>query len=209
MALLDTYETRIPDWATSVEGVAPLGGMNGGRLEIHAPANSLFLVATVSTPEGQRPNWLGGTLGLADPLHDLQPGLVETDSWYANPSHGLFVLTPPNQGKWTLTYTPKGSVPFAIHCMVFHPAIPPNSPPSPGPAGSPPFKCRACRTTAKALALSIVAAATLPALPAALIAAVASFLGASVVVAAAFISSVLGDTVDAISVKLCQRVGLC
>lgn len=54
-----------------------------------------------------------------------------------------------------------------------------------------------------------MAAATLPALPAALIASVAAYLGVGTVIAAAFISSVLGDTVDMIAEKLCKRVKLC
>ena len=50
---------------------------------------------------------------------------------------------------------------------------------------------------------------TLTAFPQAVIAAVASFLGAGAAVAAAFISSVVGDTVDTVAEKLCKMVGLC
>jgi hypothetical protein len=62
---------------------------------------------------------------------------------------------------------------------------------------------------AKALAVSIVAAAALPAIPHALIVAVAAYLGVGAVVAGAFIGSVVGDTANVIAEKLCKRVGLC
>jgi hypothetical protein len=67
-----------------------------------------------------------------------------------------------------------------------------------------------CKITTKALALAIVAAATSPALPAALITAVASYLdGTAERAAAAFVGSVLGDTADVVAEKLCTWAGLC
>jgi hypothetical protein len=45
--------------------------------------------------------------------------------------------------------------------------------------------------------------------PAALISAVAAYLGVGAVVAGAFIASVIGDTADIIAEKLCRKIGLC
>jgi hypothetical protein len=85
-----------------------------------------------------------------------------------------------------------------------------------GAGGTPPaasagvtFSCRSCKMVAKGLALSIVAAAALPAIPHALIIAVAAYLGVGSVIAAAFIGSVVGDTANMVAEKLCKRIGLC
>jgi len=75
---------------------------------------------------------------------------------------------------------------------------------------TPSFRCRICKTTAKALALAIVAAAGAAILPAALLASVSAFLGGvGGLAAGAFINSVIGDTVDVVAEKLCMAVSLC
>lgn len=165
-----------------------------------------FFVAALSTPNGLFPPFLDAELRLTDPARITQ------DNWPSDPdtfvSSRLVIVNNAIPGTWRVSAI-SGVIPYAVTAMGFHPQIGPSSPPSPGPSGSSPFKCRACKTTSKALALAIVAAATLPALPAALIASVAAYLGVGWVIAAAFISSVLGDTADMIAEKLCKRVHLC
>src|SRR5262249_22966029 len=94
-------------------------------------------------------------------------------------------------------------LPVAVNLTAFHVGGS-----SKQPSGST-VSCRGCKMVAKGLAVAIVAAVTLPAIPSALITAVAAYLGVGSVVAAAFIGSVVGDTADIIAETLCKRIGLC
>jgi hypothetical protein len=210
MNIAEVYVSTVPDWATQVELVVhepnqqPIQPVD---FDVRPEAQVQFVVATVSTPNGLFPPFLDARLELYDPT-DTPYHLSPTPGAFVSSSPGLVVIESPIRGVWKLSAI-SGVIPYAVTAMAFHPQVSPNSPPSPGSSGSSPFKCRACKTTAKALALAIVAAATLPTLPAALIAAVSAYLGVGAVFAAAFISSVLGDTADVIAEKLCKKVGLC
>jgi hypothetical protein len=139
-----------------------------------------------------------------------------SDQAFVDEGRTLFIFNEPTRSNWRISIS-ESSVPIALNLMAFHP----NEEFRSGfrwrvrrlralyfwePSN---FKCRACKITAKALALAIVAAATLPALPSALIATVAAYLGVASIVAAQFITSVIGDAVDIITEKLCRLVGMC
>ena len=205
----EVYSAAVPDWATCMEVVVPDPTIELPvfRFASDSKNETLFVLGVISTPNGLVPPFLDARMqcDLGDNVYEK---LIGDERAFISAEQRMFVFNQPHPGKWEVSVE-GGSIPFAMHLMAFHPAIPPNSPPSAGPSGASPFKCRACKTTAKALALSIVAAAALPALPKALLAAVAAYLGESTVIAAAFIASVIGDVADMISEKLCKRVGLC
>ena len=202
---VDTYKTIIPTWASSVEMVADVPFKGEMHEKLIVPDNADFIVAVASLPNGARPAWLDIKMSLRDPKENFYNEPINNDEWFSSEDNDLVVLNSPNHGNWAIELYSTGSAPFAVNFLAFHPLIKPASPPSPGV----PFKCRACKTTAKALALAIVAASTLPAIPAAFIATVASFLGVTVVIAAAFIGSVISDTADLVTEKLCKYVGIC
>ncbi|MGH8696712.1 MAG: hypothetical protein ACREVS_09555 [Burkholderiales bacterium] len=226
---LDIYRAVIPGWATSIELVADLHPEpTEPPVEFEVPQRASFLVGVVTAPDGTPSAWArqAARLSLA---HNVAGGRrfgaepLDTESEFVAGKDGpsLIVLNKPLPGTWSVSVPTGGplagggaaiTTPFAANVMVFHPAVAatPDTPPAPSVAPAAlTFKCRACTTTAKALALAIVAAAALPALPQALIAAVGGSLGAGAAVAVAFISSVLGDTAKTIAEKLCKRVGLC
>ena len=207
----EVYASTVPDWATEVELVVHepenKQRIKAADFDLRSEAALLFLVATISTPNGLFPQFLDARLEIIDPngtpYHRAPP-----PGAFASVSPGIVIIDSPVRGIWKIAAV-SGVIPYAVTAMGFHPEVPPNSSPSPGVSGASPFKCRACKATAKALALAIVAAAMLPALPTALIVAVSTYLGVGAVIAAAFISSVLGDTASVIAEKLCQWVGLC
>ncbi len=207
----EVYVSTVPDWATQLELVVhePDGSpIRTVEFDVRPEFPVEFLLATLSTPNGLFPPYLDATLSLVDPNGNPLNTPTVRPGTFISSKPGMVILESPVRGLWQLSAV-SGVVPYAVTAMAFHPQVPPNSPPSPGPSGASPFKCRACKITAKALALAIVAAAALPALPATLIAAVSAYLGVKAFIAAAFISSVLGDTADIIAEKLCKRVGLC
>jgi hypothetical protein len=114
----------------------------------------------------------------------------------------------PLPGDWEISVKSDGTVPFAVNAAAInttniHTASVPMS-------TAITMKCRACKTGSKALALAIASAGVVVVhVPAALLAAVASFLGVAKASALVFISSVFGDSVAAITEKLCKKVHLC
>ena len=208
----EVYASTVPDWATQLELVVQepedSKSIKPVDFDVRPESSLLFIVATVSTPNGLFPPFLDAQLSLIDPNGDVHHLAPKLPGAFASIKPGLVVIEHPPRGIWHLSAM-SGVVPYAVTAMGFHPQVPPNSPPSPGPGGASPFKCRACKTTAKALALAIVAATALATLPAALIGAVAAFLGVGKVIAAAFIASVLGDSASVIAERLCVKVGLC
>jgi hypothetical protein len=193
-------------------------GLGTFRLISESEIPPLFLIAVLSTPNGLFPTSLDASIQLTDPRQRVFPApdtisdsvttYHDTRDLFVSPDARLIIIHNPSTDDWDVA-AKDGVSPYAVTVMAFHPAELPNSPPSPGSTGGSPFKCRACKTTAKGLALAIVAAAVLHALPAALIIAVGKFLGVASPIAAAFIQSVIGDTVDVIAEKLCRKIGLC
>jgi hypothetical protein len=211
MATVETYIAQVPDWASQVEFVVhePTGESSRlGSFNLEPEFPPVFLVAVVSTPNGLCPPFLDASIELDDPRQQISQADTDEKDVFVSRDSRLIIINSPRPGRWDVGAR-DGVIPYAVTVMAFHPAIRPNSPPSPGPTGASPFKCRACKITAKGLALAIVAAAALPAIPAALIIAVNAYLGVGTVVAAAFILSVLEDTADVIAEKLCKKVGLC
>lgn len=208
MDAFDTYLTRIPAWATSLEVVAETPREGSDRIDFAVEEEALFLVVVASLPNGSRPSWLDARIDTDDLPKEVRPG-ADTENGFVDKDRGLIVLQRPHPGNWRFGISSTGRTPFAVNLMAFHPVGPSLSSPSQATRPWQSVRCRACKMTAKALALAIVAAAALPALPQALLAAVASFLGVGVAIAAAFIGSVIGDTADIIAEKLCRKVGLC
>jgi hypothetical protein len=209
MANLQTYRADDNDWATHVEMVVnePEAGREEGIELLTQTENPIrFVLATISTPEGLVPHELDAGVLILDRNGRSIPPSGAPGSNFIAPGK-LMIFNTPEDRTWQIsTY---GSIPYAVSAMAFHPAAAILSLRAGASLPAAPLKCRVCKSTAKALALAIVAVATYPAIPAALIAAVASFLGVAALAAAAFINSVLGDVVSVIAEKLCRTAGLC
>lgn len=218
----ETYRTHIPGWATSVEAVSdsPLTLQESIEIDLEQPPR--FLIGVLSLPNGQQPPWLKASVSISARRLDDETysefGLEETNNEqvFVNEGRTLFIFNQPIPTNWRISIS-EASVPIALNLLAFHP----NDKLTSGFRwrvrwfrgwhfrGPSHFKCRACKITAKALALAIVAAATLPTLPAALIASVSAYLGVAAIIAAQFIASVIGDAVDIITEKLCRMIGMC
>jgi hypothetical protein len=209
MANLQTYRAADNDWATHVEMVVnePEVGREEGIELLTRTENPIhFVLAIVSTPEGLVPPDLNAGVLILD-RNGQSISSYNAPGNFINAPAKLVIFNEPDDRIWQIsTY---GSVPYAVSAMAFHPAASTLSQRAGASFPAVPLKCRVCKSTAKALALAIVAVVTYPAIPAALIAAVASFLGVAALAAAAFINSVLGDVVSVIAEKLCRTAGLC
>jgi hypothetical protein len=217
--IFDKYTTSIPGWVTSIEAVAE-DSIEGDEsniyqfdpLRISLIRPPAFVIGVLSLPNGSRPPWLSGEIELrtagdefgTTPVFQNAYEVLEPssdDGRFLDQQRSLIVLNDPRRTSFQLSLVSTPEFPIAVNFMAFHGTRSRVHPSA--------IKCWTCKSAAKALALAIVAAATLPALPAALIAAVATWLGATALVAAAFIGSVIGDTADVIAEKLCKKVGLC
>jgi len=213
----DKYTADIEYWANAVEIVADIPEWEGEEVSrtdslevLSGDVSQNFLVAVTSTPDGLRLPWLdveltlrrarGGAIAIGRDQH--------TESIFSDQKGSLFIVHQPEIGRWTVETKARGHMPFAVNAVSYHPTKTQFITSSHTVPGIP-FKCRACKTTVKGLALAIVAAATLAAMPHALILAVTKFLGVTAVAAAAFITAVIKDTADVIAEKLCKAIGLC
>jgi hypothetical protein len=213
----ERYLTEIPWWGTSLQAVElDRGDERGYSFEVELVEEPRFVIAALSLAGGRLSPWSLGRVNLRPSDRPLE-AFSDGENQFFDESGRLVILNGISQKRWRVDVEPVGSLPIEMNFMAFHPSLGPRGV-SPialfkrGRRSKPhghPGRCRACKITSKALALAIATAATLPALPAALIAAVAAYLGVAAVVAAAFIGSVLGDTVDIIAEKLCLYVGLC
>lgn len=199
--------TQYPNWATSHEYFVENPSDESPRCEVQpSRRESGFLIATISTPEGHFPPFLDAELDFN--IDFAQQRLSNDENFYLSSDKKILVIACPDLREPFLIEAKGEKIPYCLTVTHFHPDSSliqsqiKSSPPVP-------FRCKACKSTAKALALAIVAAAALPAIPSALITSVATFLGWGAVPAAAFIASVIGDTADAIAEKLCKKVGLC
>lgn len=209
MPNLQLYRAADNDWATHVEMVIN-EPVKGREESVELPTQTdnpvRFVLAIVSTPEGLVPADLDAGVLILDRNGRSISSYNAPGNFISAPSR-LVIFNEPDDRIWQIsTY---GSVPYAVSAMAFHPADSTLSQRASAALQTVPLKCRVCKSTAKALALAIVAVASYPAVPAALIAAVASFLGVAAMAAAAFINSVLGDVVSVIAEKLCRMAGLC
>lgn len=205
---MDRYLTYLPNFGSSLELT---GEASETKDELLVAEKSKFLIATLSLPTGRQPRWNMGRLSIEGPKEVFKT--TDDENAYVSERGNLFIINKPGDGLWEVRYDAGDqAIPVGINFSAFYYAGTPIGPIPPSPGPPPPhgnFRCRGCKMITKALALAIVAAASLPAIPAALIAAVAAYLGVAVAVAAAFITSVLGDTADAIADALCKAVNLC
>ena len=200
--MFERFEVELSQFARSLEVVGDHLDRMGNGLHLYENETSRFLIATLSLPEGQYSPWDLGRLDLEGPEFSSEQS--DDERVFVNERRSIFIINRPAPGEWGATFSAvNDDLPVAFNLMAFHGA---GGPPPPVAAN---FSCRGCKMAAKALAVSIVAAAALPAIPHALILAVAAYLGASSVIAAAFIGSVIGDTANVIAEKLCKRIGLC
>jgi hypothetical protein len=219
MSNFDIYSLQLADWAYAMEiaSPTPTGDSYEGQILVEKESSSL-VIAVCQNDEGDLVAANDLELQVSDPASrvieatdtkDLYAVVLEYEGYR---QLSLLLVTDPPAGTWRISLKSHGGTPFFVNVSVFgsRTTVPnPRTPTVPGTPSAPRLRCRVCKTTAKALALAIIAAAALPALPHALIGAVAGYLGVGSVVAAAFIASVLGDTANEISEKLCRAIRLC
>lgn len=209
MADRQYYLASDDSWATASEVVIndPVAG--GGfnlplRVEPHVQVE--FAVFAISTSTGKWAPFVDAALTILDENLNTLPLSAESPTAFLSPDSRVAILIKPPSRSWYASIS-EGTVPFAVATCAFHQAAAPDSQTF---STIPRTRCRLCKMTAKALALAIVASVGAAALPAALLSAVAAYLGGiGTVAAAAFINSVIGDAVDEVAEKLCIAVSLC
>ena len=207
---IQRYHASDDEYATSTEVVVndPVANADINlSLSVESGPPSKFVVFATSTPSGQYAPYIDAKIEILN--NNLVPLPLSSQSAtdYISPDEKIAILVNPQGHSWRVSIK-QGVVPFAVSAFAFHPmaasSIVAAHPPAPR------FRCRVCKTTAKALALAIVAAAGAAVLPAALLASVGAFLGGiGALAAGAFINSVIGDTADVVAEKLCMAVRLC
>lgn len=114
----------------------------------------------------------------------------------------LIVDNRPEPGCWTLEVTNPEALKLRITVLTAGPHVPHSSPWAT-------FRCITCKLSVDALAVTIFFALAKAAIPAAILVAVAKFLGIAIELAEAFIHTLVGFSVKDIARVLCQRIGLC
>ena len=214
MSNYDITKGRCADWAQWLEIASPIPDIGEHSEKINVEEGSSALILTIFMSSGGfGPLPQAVKIALVDP-----EGWTPTDSedsaerfiYTRNGQPYLVVITDPIPGQWQLHIYSEGKSPFAVNLCVFKAvANAPNVAASASMSGTPRLRCTICKSVTKALALAIVAAGTLKALPAALVAAVAAYLGLAKAAATVFINSVLGDGATKIAEKLCKAIRLC
>lgn len=211
MTNLDVFRSRLGDWAQALEILSFESEKTYGHQETVdiEEGTCALAIAVLKQDTVYLPDQL--SLIVTDPSGRRTIEGEEDEDRFAVFYRGYLtalVVRNPVVGPWTLEVDTGGSA-FALNLTAFKSrAAVPGGPGGPGPT----LRCRACKMTTKGLAMAIIAAVTagaIAAIPHALIAAVAAYLGIGAAAAAAFISSVLGDTADQIAEKLCKAVRLC
>lgn len=207
MAQFDLYTAEIEGWAKVAEVACEIPEHGERTLNIDVEEGAA-LVVVLSEPNGfqsNNPEFSGVEVRIVSPDERVIDNVITENGQY------LFADDSALPGTWTLSVSSAGEAPFSLN-VVSYKEPEEGSPIAVAAAsgrGGPPWKCRACKMVAKALALAIAAGLGMLAVPAAVIAAVAKFLGIVIVMATAFIQSLLGDSADIIATKLCRRLGLC
>jgi hypothetical protein len=213
MSDFDVFKSYCADWAHGVEIVCPLGVSGGHTEEVEIEKDSVGLAVAVLNPDTDRLiSSEDYELIILDPDEDVirEQDDKERFAYFYEKRLSAFVAFGPQAGRWRFEVSSNGNSPLVLGVSIFKArSRVPGS-----PSGPPTFRCAACKATAKGLAMAIVAATTaaigIAAIPHALIALVAAFLGiAGTAAAIAFISSVWGDTAKEIAEKLCKAVRLC
>jgi hypothetical protein len=214
MSNYDITKGGCADWAQWLEIASPIPDVfeYSGDINVEEASSALILTMFVSNERFESlPR--GVKIALVDPKGWSPTNDEDVSERFIYTHDGqpyLAIITNPMPGRWKLHIYSEGKSAFAANLCVFKPLVnAPNVAVSASTPGPPRLRCGICKSVTKALALAIVAAGTLKALPAALIAAVAAYLGLAKVAAAAFINSVLGDGATKIAEKLCKAIGLC
>ena len=210
---IDVYRVETA-WARTLEIVSDIPESTSCQTSFAVPDGTSFLLEATTTPNGQPlpPSSQGPHVAIQN--HRGEDPFVKTNDTETVFAHlvaerlRLGILAKPLIGEWKIQITSRTQTPFAVHIATLHVeklrAVSGNEAP---PAR---LRCRACKATSKALGASIIVAATLPALPNALLSVVAAYLGGvKTAVASAFILSLCNQTVDAAAQKLCKVVRMC
>jgi hypothetical protein len=218
MSDFDIFRTRCADWAKGLEILSafPSEGEHSETIEVEKESSGLA-VTILSPDSGYLLPSSEVTLTVTNPDGEI-PREEDSEGCFAHfyeKELNVLVVNNPLVGEWKVTVASSGRLPFSLNLSVFKsrsrmPGSPGRvPPPGVGSPGGPPH-CRACKMTAKGLALAIVAAASLATLPHALVVAVAAYLGGvGTAIATAFIASVLSDSASVIAEKLCKAARLC
>ncbi len=212
MSNYDITKGRCADWAQWLEIASPIPDVweYSGEINVEE-ASSALILTTFASNERFQPLRHGVKIALVDPKGWSPTNDEDTSERFIYTHDGqpyLAIISNPKPGRWKLQTYSEGETAFAVNLCVFKAVV--NAPNVAASAsGSPRLRCGICKSVTKALALAIVAAGTLHALPAALVATVAAYLGLAKAAAAAFISSILGDGATKIAERLCKTIGLC
>ena len=165
------YRARDSNFATYteiVENDPVLGDTQSVMVDVESDGSVQWILAVVSTPEGHVPSYLDADIEVRDKNGKVLDRYAYSvaDSFIASPPR-IILLSKPQDRDWSIKIN-SGTIPFSVSVLVYHPTFAINF------ASPPPFKCRICISTSKALAVAIVAAVALPAIPAAVLAATAS-----------------------------------
>ncbi len=214
MSNYDITKGRCADWAQWLEIASPIPDVFEYSGEINVDeASSALILTTFASNERFQPLGHGVKIAMLDPKGWSLTNDEDSSERFIYTHDGqphLAIITNPTPGRWTLQIYSEGESAFAVNLCVFKTlASAPDVAASASASGPPRLRCGICKSVTKALALAIVAAGTFKLLPAALVAAVAAYLGLAKATAEAFINSVLGDGVTKIAEKLCKSIGLC
>lgn len=218
MSNYDVFRGRCGDWAKGLEILSDFPSEDKRYEKIQVEEETIGLVITLLSPDSGYflpPSEVDLIVTRPD---SSQVHEEENESCFANFAEkrlNLLVVNNPPAGSWRIDVASTGRVAFSVNLSLFKsrskiPGSPGRLAPPGGPGGPLLPHCRACKITAKGLALAIVAAASLATIPHALILAVGGFLGVpGTVFASAFIGSALDDSASVIAEKLCKSVRLC
>ncbi len=214
MSNYDITKGGCADWAQWLEIASPIPGVFEYSGEINVEeASSALILTTFASNERFQPLGHGVKIAVFDPKGWSLTDDEDASERFIYTHDGqpyLAIINNPILGRWTLQIYSEGESAFAVNLCVFKAVVDaPNVAASASASGPPRLRCGICKSVTKALALAIVAAGTLKVLPAALVAAVAAYLGLAKAAAAAFNNSILGDGATKIAEKLCKNIGLC
>ncbi len=167
------------------------------------------LVLATSFPKNTPITWLSAiSVGLSNGPPPISLSDQDDNNSFVHKQGQMLktvVLHPAPQGNWSVNVSSQGQFPFSVNFAVYHPQEKREA----SPIIRPTFRCSACQMLAKALGVTIVTGISLATLPASLIATVAMVLGWTADLAAQFVNSLVGDSVESITKKLCVAMHLC
>jgi hypothetical protein len=201
----DRIDTRLIGRATSTVFV-PAGETFGTEIESVeiSPGSDFFILALIDSHGLVAEERRSFELALRNPEGEaLRPSDDEMQFVYGfRNTLALAVRHNPEPGIWQLEVSNPEALDLQIAILIQNRR-------DAGRGSRIPFRCRACILSAEALAVAIAFALGKAVIPAAIIAAVAKFLGVLAEVAEAFIHGLIGLSVKDVARKLCRYIGLC